>query len=183
MPTTSKPKRDELLISSIAAPRCEELFTPTVTAEDDAVGFDYPWNPYSIVFATFFAGVFAGGLLFALNYRRLGQPRRCLPVAVGASAIAIVVYLMANLLIGKGIVQIDGIQPHRIVKFITQMLAVILALAMAATQHKRFRLAQYSDQPLGRLLLPGLAAVALGVIVERWGTPLMDRLTDLEFTA
>lgn len=52
---------------------------PILTQDDDLDGFGRPWNPELVVFAVFFAAELAGGLLVALNFRRLGMPRRFLP--------------------------------------------------------------------------------------------------------
>jgi hypothetical protein len=63
----------------------DDLLAPELTEADDAVGFDRPWNPWSLVTLTFFFGLPAGGSLLALNFDRLGMPGRRLP----ALAIAI----------------------------------------------------------------------------------------------
>src|SRR5690606_37884850 len=55
---------------------------PSLTAADDAVGFDRPWNPWSLVMLVFFAGPLFGGVLAARNFVRLGQPERSAP-AIG----------------------------------------------------------------------------------------------------
>src|SRR5690606_30786669 len=54
----------------------DALLTPSLTAADDAVGFDRPWNPWSLVMLVFFAGPLFGGVLAARNFVRLGQPER-----------------------------------------------------------------------------------------------------------
>src|SRR5687768_4790814 len=79
----------------------DDLFTPTLTETDDAVEFDRPWNPWSLVTLTFFFGLVAGGGLLALNFRRLGIRGRLYPalavvgVVVAASA-AFLAWLAAS---------------------------------------------------------------------------------------
>src|SRR5688500_6123344 len=77
------------------------LLTPTLTAEDDAVDFDHPWNPWSLVVLTFFFGLFAGGPLLALNAERLGIRKRfwliaCVAGGVGVALVAAQVWLVAS---------------------------------------------------------------------------------------
>ncbi len=54
----------------------EDLLEPTLAEEDDAVDFDRPWNPMSLTILTFFCGVTAGGILLAINFKRLGMHSR-----------------------------------------------------------------------------------------------------------
>src|SRR5687768_3132414 len=65
-------------ISEMQSP--DDLFRPTLTEQDDAVGFDRPWNPWSLVVLAFFFGLPGGGTLLALNFRRLGMPQAIWPV-------------------------------------------------------------------------------------------------------
>lgn len=53
----------------------DSLFQPTLSAEDDTIGIHEPWNPFYILFVTFFFGFIAGAILFWQNAARLGMPR------------------------------------------------------------------------------------------------------------
>ena len=52
----------------------EDLLAPSLTAHDDAVGFDRPWSPNFLVVIGAFFGLIPMGLLLAENFKRLGKP-------------------------------------------------------------------------------------------------------------
>jgi len=65
----------------------DDLLKPTLDERYDsatvAAGGAAPWDPESMVFATFFSLPLGAGVLYAINYRRLGQPRAALFTLLG----------------------------------------------------------------------------------------------------
>jgi hypothetical protein len=138
----------------------DDLFQPTLTEEDDAVGIKRPWNPWSLVVLTFFFGLPAGGGLLSWNLYRLGAPRRVLP------AVALVV--LGTL----GLAALDGWMTFRfsdtqrqLGSVLVRAGATLVAAGLAGAQRKRFRVFRSTGQEEGKLLLPGIAAAVLSLIV------------------
>src|SRR5262249_22153508 len=88
----------------------DDLFTPTLTEADDAVGFRRPWNPWSLVFVAFFRAAVmpapwalaGGGGTLALNFARLGVRQRVLPAGALVLAAALVAHWIPVWLGGAG---------------------------------------------------------------------------------
>lgn len=137
-----------------------DLLTPVLTADDDAVGFDRPWNPWYLVMVAFFFGMLAGGGLLAVNFRRLGQGRRFGPAA--AVVLATTVALIAGWLLleprtGSSRALYESLRIGR------RAVAVLVAIGLATLQRRRFRLLEVCDLPAGMLLGPAVLAIALGL--------------------
>jgi hypothetical protein len=143
----------------------EDLFTPTLTEQDDAAGFDRPWRPWSLVVLAFFFGLPAGGTLLALNFRRLGMPRRVVPalvlVALATPAMAAVSAWVA----AARLAPVDS-DADRHLRWILRAVSCLVAIGIALPQQRRFRLFQTADLPGGRLLWPGLAAVLVSLALQ-----------------
>lgn len=140
----------------------DDLFTPTLTEEDDAVGFERPWNPWSLVVLTFFFGIPAGGGLLALNYSRLGVPRK----ALRAVLLVITAALLFAGLRGWGITHLHDESQLRLLNLGQKAVETLTAGALAWTQQRRFRVFRGSAGEPGRLLLPGILAAVLSVIAQ-----------------
>jgi hypothetical protein len=143
----------------------DDLFTPTLTDADDAIDFDRPWNPWSLVVLTFFFGIVAGGGLLAHNFRRLGIPDRFYST-LAIVAVATVIIVAAQTAMSPG----DPGSPAdrdaaRTVRFLGKAAACLTAMAIAAPQHRRFRLYQATGREPGRLLKPALAAILISLVV------------------
>lgn len=138
-----------------------DLFRPSLTAADDSVGFERPWNPQSLVVATFFIGILGGGALLAWNCRRLGIKGRALPTLLLSMAIVAAWYLVLGAVF-------HGLPPagyRALLRMGNRVIAVVAALTFAAGQQRRYRLFQRADLPAGRGL-PAIAVGALGLIGE-----------------
>lgn len=150
----------------MSKPFDDDLLLPELTEADDAIGFDQPWNPWSLVTLSFFFGLIAGGGLLALNFARLGMPGRR-----NATLAIVMVVATASIL---GTVWAFGIAPggevdretQRYGRWLRQGIAVLAAMAIAAPQHSRFRLFQASGQPAGHLLRPAVIASVLSVLYQ-----------------
>jgi hypothetical protein len=138
----------------------DELFRPTLTADDDAVGFARPWNPWSLVVLAFFFGLPAGGALLSWNLYRLGAARRALP----ALAIAVGGTLALAAIGGWAAVRApEGTQAWLPVAL--RAAWTLVAAALATAQRKRFRVFRHTSQEEGKLLLPGALAALCSVVV------------------
>ena len=139
------------------------LLTPTLTAEDDAVDFDHPWNPWSLVVLTFFVGLFAGGPLLALNAERLGLRRRFWLVAAVSGLAGLALVAGPVWALDAGIVP-DNPEARRIAGWVTRGLGTLVAILLALPQVKRWRLFQASGLPGGHLFWWGIGAAVAGTI-------------------
>lgn len=140
----------------------DDLFTPTLTEEDDAVGFERPWSPWSLVVLTFFFGIPGGGGLLALNFSRLGVPRKVVPAVL----VVITASLLFSALRGWGIVHLHAESHLRLLNLGQKALETVAAGALAWAQRRRYRVFQGSGGEAGRLLLPGAVAAALSLLVQ-----------------
>lgn len=140
----------------------DDLFTQSLTVEDDVAGFDRPWNPWSLVMLTFFFGVMPGIGLMAFNYQRLGIQRRLyvtLAILVLLEVLLTVAHLWA---VQNGLIVWGNREDMRTVRLATRIVSVLAAVLIAQTQLKRFRLFQRSGLPAGPLLIPAVIAIAIG---------------------
>ena len=138
-----------------------DLLRPVLTESDDALGFDRPWSPFSIVWVAAFGGLLAAGALYAINFRRLGMARWALPTL----AVTIVLTLVLHgLVFGPAAAgQVDR-ETGRWLRFGLRAFAIGFAVAFAAAQDRRFRLFTTTRRPPGALLKPALIAVAASIV-------------------
>lgn len=142
----------------------DDLLSPKLTEADDAVGFDRPWNPWSLVTLTFFFGLLAGGGLLAFNFDRLGMPGRRLPtlaLVVGVTTAGILALSWAT---GSGLVPAGDRGAQRSARWVVRAVFVLVAITIAARQRPRFRLYEMSGDPPGGLWKPGAAAGAISLL-------------------
>lgn len=152
----------------------DDLFTPSLTEEDDATGFERPWNPWSLVVLTFFAGIPAGGSLLALNFSRLGIPRKVLSAVIAV----ILATLVFAALRAWGLTHLSDEGQRRLFNVAQRALETLTAGAIAWTQRRRHRVFRGAVGAEGKLLLPGLLAAALSFIVQVPLTMLFAALFD-----
>jgi hypothetical protein len=141
----------------------DDLLRPTLSEDDDALGFEEPWNPWSLVVLTFFFGLIAGGGLLAFNYRRLGMR---VPVYAVLAFVAVMSCLAQGFtiwLVYSGLVDHNHRETLRNIRWGGRAFITVIAMALAQTQMKRFRLFEHSDLPSGKLLLPALGAIAISL--------------------
>ncbi len=152
----------------------DALLRPSLSADFDVRKFDRPWDPSNLPYAAFFFGPLAGGVLYALNYKRLGSPRHawlCLAGSVLLSFVAIAVFVW---LLASGAITTKD----RIVRFGLQGLSAAIGLALSKHQSGRFRAWEQLGRPPRKLLLPALgtglvfalifaALVVIAVVIAR----------------
>lgn len=144
----------------------DELLRPSLTEDDDAVGFDQPWNPWSLVVLTFFFGITPGIGLLAFNYQRLGIKGRLYSTLAVGLVLEIGLTALHVWAVQAGWIQLQNRDDMRTFRMIARVISLLAAVIVAQTQQKRFRLFQRSDLPAGHLLKPALAAIAAGLILD-----------------
>ena len=139
----------------------DELLQPTLSADFDVHAYRRPWNPRNLIWSGFLGGPLSGGVLVALNHRRLNQPRQAL-VAL-AFTIACCIALAVGLALWGPL--LDGPNGRRSVRFAISAVGSVLTLVLAAPQNKRFEAYTAAGLAPGKLLWPALAAiVGLGLL-------------------
>jgi len=141
----------------------EDLFRPTLTEEDDAVGFDRPWNPYHLVLVTFFSGLPGGGVLLALNFRRLGMKEKVHFALWEIGAASVLLFALAGWLAAGYRHTANWSSTSQLLRLGLQAISVVVALLIAGRQRRRFRLFEASNLPGGKLFWPIVAALIGGM--------------------
>lgn len=140
----------------------DDLFSPTLTEEDDAVSFNQPWNPWSLVVLTFFFGLIAGGGLLAFNWERLGIQGRRLSTLFAVLAASVVLAAVSSGLAANFRGQ-EYQRVRRQIDVVEAAAATGIAIVISAGQRKRYRLFRQSHQAPGPLVRPAIAAAAVSL--------------------
>lgn len=139
-----------------------DLLRPSLTAADDATGFDRPWSPYHLMWTAFLGGVPAAGYLYAENFRRLGLGRWYAPTI----AVSSLLWLLTT---GGATYWLLDSEPGTAER--TAVRAGLRAVALAGAwvllrqQRRRWELFTTTPTPAGRLLLPAAVAIAASWLV------------------
>lgn len=144
----------------------DELLRQSLTEDDDAAGFDRPWNPWSLVMLTFFFGITTGLGLLAFNYQRLGIKGRLYATLGIAVALEILLTACHVWAVQNGLIVWGDRDDMRTLRLGTRVVSVLVAVLIAHTQQKRFRLFQRSNLPAGPLLIPAVIAIAVGIALD-----------------
>lgn len=138
-----------------------DLLAPTLTEADDLTGFSAPWNPQMVTVLVLLSGPLAGGVLLALNFRRLGLPQHAPRALWTFSLLALATTAPYGWLYVAG--HWPEPPPHRgTIAFARNLAALVLALFLVRPQKPRFRLWQACGREPASLLGPGLLAFVLG---------------------
>ena len=144
----------------------DELLEPTLGSADDDAGFDRPFNPRSLVIASFFGGALAAAWLFAWNFRKLGEPRKapwCFAALtlVGVAVVAAIAYYVQTS------PDLDAFKDQtRTLKLVSRVAGVVVGLAMAGMQERRFRLYSMGGGEPAPALLPSLIAILITTLLQ-----------------
>lgn len=130
----------------------DELLQPSLSADFDVRKFDRPWDPSNLPYAAFFFGPLAGGVLYALNYKRLGSPRNARLCLAGSVLISLVAIASIAWLLDSGVITTKS----RVARFGLQGLSAAVGLALSKHQRGRFRAWEQLGRPPRKLLLPAL---------------------------
>lgn len=139
-----------------------DLLEPALGPRDDTAGFrGRPWNPWTLVVWSAFAGHAGAALLFALNAYRLGSRR-------GATALA-ALFLALAVLHEWLLVTLEA--PERGLGLTRNFLTLVAAAVVSTLQQRRFHLYAASGGESGSSVPVGVAAVAVGIAAHqglRW---------------
>jgi hypothetical protein len=144
----------------------DDVFSPSLPEGIDVGTFRKPWQPMSLAFAGFFGGLLAAGVLFAMNWSRLGQPqtaRRCAWLTAGLVLLSIGGMVAA---IVSGALKPDDADLRRGLRLAQRVLAIAFGLWQARRQEPRFRLFLATGGEPAAALLPSLGVIALAFIAE-----------------
>lgn len=131
----------------------DDLLRPTLATDFDVRTFDRPWSPSNLPFAAFFFGPLGGGVLYALNYKRLGSARHARLCLIGAIALTLVFLVVGAWLVTSGMLTTKD----RILRFGMQGISAGIGLLLTKHQNGRFRAWEQLGEPPRKLLLPALA--------------------------
>ncbi|MEQ8767862.1 MAG: hypothetical protein RL885_28420 [Planctomycetota bacterium] len=139
----------------------DDLFRPTLTRHDDAVGMHRPWSPGALVIVSFFFGLAAAGPLLALNYGRLGRRGSVAPTMT-----LVILLALAAMVASFAFLSSRAWEPDDDERFWYRTLGRVFSLvvcgAIAWHQSKRYRMAQFLGEPSGKLLKPVILALLIG---------------------
>ncbi len=141
-----------------------ELMQPVLGEQDDLAGLDRPWSPWTLVFVTFFAGPVGGGLLFGLNFKRIGRPHALWPCVLGGLVLQCVLAALFAWLLLNGTLDPGDPQSRGWGRRGSQAVTVLAGMGLAAMQQRRFRLFEASGGESPRLWPYGLGAIVLGMV-------------------
>ena len=116
-----------------------------------------PWRLGSQLYVAFFGGVIAATAIAVENARRLRAPRRVMWSIAGAAVLG-----LAGLIAVASLVSSE-------VRIVVQLVSVAAWGLMFLAQRQWDRVYGVyapNDEPYGSLLLPGLAAVIVGVTIQ-----------------
>lgn len=142
----------------------DELLRPTLPADLDVRAFGHPFRPQSILWPTFFGGPLAGGIVFGMNYARLG--RRDLAARTWIAGLALALAL--GCVIGRFVIgaEAGGGPDKRLVRYAVAGFSVAIGWFVAKHQEPRFAAWESAtEKPPANLWLPGLLAVLAGAAV------------------
>jgi hypothetical protein len=141
-----------------------DLLRPILDERHDTAGFDRPWNPWRLVFVTFFAGALGGAYLFALNFRKLGQRSH---VAWCAALFVVLAlgraFYLAHAMLDAGRAELSS-GDGRSLRTVSQLITLLPAVGVAYFQAKRFRLFRFSDDEEGPFLWHAVGALVGGLV-------------------
>lgn len=147
----------------------DDLLAPSLTAHDDAVGFDRPWSPNLLVVIGAFFGLLPMGMLLAENFRRLGKPRAYLPTLLGTLAAGVAMVSLAGYAHVYGIpgwYEVGNQDHRRTARLAHQALAIAVGLAIAHRQRPRWELHLGHGGQGGPLWKAALGTIALAFVIQ-----------------
>jgi hypothetical protein len=158
----------------------DDLFSPSLTEEHDAKGFDKPWSPDGLVLLSVFCGLPGAGVFWVDNWRRLGKAKHQISTA------AAIVIFSGVLLTTAEWLQLTGVVPRETrgswISFGMRLAGIVVAIVIAHHQRKRYRLFELTGLPKGKWIIPIVVSLAVTLVFSVICMGLA-RLIHLEFVA
>ena len=137
----------------------DDLFSPSLSAEDDAKGFDHPLSPDGLLLLTVFCGLSGAGVFWVDNWRRLGSPRQQIWTGL------VIVIVAAALMTTAELLQLTGVVPRGAKgswwSFGLRMSGLLVAMAIAHYQRKRYSLFRGRNLPKGKWIFPIIVSLVV----------------------
>lgn len=145
-----------------------DLFAPSLDERDDSEGFGTAFDPRSLWFACFFGGPVAATILFALNARRLGQPKQVVPLALGFLAVTFATLTVGTYvaMTGAGADATADASLGRNVRMGTRIVGLALGGVGYFLQRRRFELYLGEGREPAKALLPCIGVIVLSALVS-----------------
>lgn len=144
----------------------DELLRPSLTADDDAVGFRSPWDPATLGWITLLVGPFGSGLLMLLNQRRLGLRGGWHLLLAMATLGTTIIVVLAFVIPSFGVEKSGDLRNvGSLVRFGGNVVALPMAWLMLREQRRRYRIAEQADVATGRLFWPGVVAWLVNLVI------------------
>lgn len=168
-----------------------DLLEPSLSEKDDIAGATRPWNPHSLILVMIFGGPLAGGFLYALNFKRLGQPSRFRPTLLAALAVFFAVLApavwhatRARDARERGIPVSASAEPDReltaeeetersalqkernVIRGSTHLAAAGFAVVLMFLQRRRYQMHEALGGSTAGAFVPGVLAVIIGAVIS-----------------
>jgi hypothetical protein len=147
----------------------DDLLQPTLSADLDVRNYRRLFRPQSILWPAFFGGPVAGGILFGLNYARMGRRDLASRCWVGGVAVALVLAFVIGWYITEPALREAAVDRTRkpdtsLTRIAFAGISVAIGWFIAKHQNPRFDAWEGGRNEPAKLLFPGLLAVLTGAL-------------------
>jgi len=147
--------------------RPDELLQPTLSADLDVRLYGRLFRPQSILWPTFFGGPLAAGILFGLNYARMGRRDLALRCWIGGVVVALVVafcvgWYITEPALTQAVVNRARKPDTAMTRAIIAGISVAIGWFIAKHQEPRFNAWEGRRNEPANLWVPGILAIVAG---------------------
>ncbi len=151
-------------------PREDDLLQPTLSPDLDVRIYGRLFKPQSILWPTFFGGPVAGGILFGMNYARMGRRDLALRCWIGGVVVGLALaigvgWYLTDPAATSEVTNAAARNPStRLTRYIIAGISVAIGWLVAKHQEPRFTAWEGHGNEPANLWVPGLLAVFVGAI-------------------
>ncbi len=146
--------------------REDDLLQPTLSPDLDVRTFGRLFRPQSLLWPTFFGGPIAGGILFGMNYARMGRRDLALRCWIGAVVFGLALAVAIGWYLTDPEVRsatAAGSGPStRITRYLVAGISVAIGWLIAKHQEPRYTAWEGASNTPANLWVPGLLAWLVG---------------------